>query len=616
VVLVVSALLVWSAPLRAQEDVTFQVNMKIKMLEGTFQPGSGDIVRVAGSFNDWGNSTDTLTDLDGDSVYAGTLHLDTVAIQYKFLKTLRGGLDWESVPNRNYTVTSGGPQTIPAVYFDDDSVYTPPVPANVTFQVNMKVKILEQSFQPGAGDIVRVAGSFNNWGSSTDTLTDLDNDSVYSKTISLLENQAIQYKYLKTPRGGLDWENIANREYTVPVGGGPIPAVYFDNDSVTNTPITANILFQVDMNPYLQIGFFRPDLGDSVEVRGAFNAWGGTKMDENVFTPGIYELVVPYSGTAFDDLQFKYFLDADSANALTRWPTFSGTIRDGICYEHPSERGDGNRIFNVGTGGDIIVPSYYFSSINPGGIIPAGDTVTVTLAVNMNPAKSYTIPFDPLADTLRLVWTDASYTWTYWQERIQGSFPLTLSPSAVDGDSIYYFTFDIVGPAPYNLQYRYRYIQGGGSTVDQGGGLGAQNPNNSRYIQPTSPNVFPRNYNAPVDTWKHDTPLYAETPPLNIVTGVEEGTGTGRPVSYNLSQNYPNPFNPATRISFALPQKEHVVLKVYNLLGQEVATVVNAEKTAGNYTVEFNADKLGTGIYFYRINAGSFTQVKKMVIVK
>ena len=170
-VFVVSVLLASSVPLRAQGDVTFQVNMKIKMLEGTFQPGSGDIVRVAGTINGWGSSTDTLKDLDGDSIYTKTITTDSVNIEYKFLKTLRGGIDWESVSNRTYTVVPG-PQTLPVVYFDNDSVYTPPVPANVTFQVNMKVKMLEESFQPGAGDIVRVAGSFNNWGSSTDTLTD------------------------------------------------------------------------------------------------------------------------------------------------------------------------------------------------------------------------------------------------------------------------------------------------------------------------------------------------------------------------------------------------------------------------------------------------------------
>ena len=139
------------------------------------------------------------------------------AIEYKFFKTLRAGLDWEGVC-RTADSPLAGDQTIPAVYFDNDSIYTPPV-RRVTFQVNMKIKMLEQTFLPGSGDIVRVVGSFNDWGNSTDTLTDADNDSIYTKTITLNEGQAIEYKYLKTTRSG-DWESVANRKYTVPVGGG------------------------------------------------------------------------------------------------------------------------------------------------------------------------------------------------------------------------------------------------------------------------------------------------------------------------------------------------------------------------------------------------------------
>ena len=92
----------------AQNSVNFRVKMSIKMREGTFLPGSGDVVRVAGSFNNWGSSTDTLRDVaPTDSVYEKEISLPAGAISYKFLKTLRGGLDWEADPNRSYTVTTG-----------------------------------------------------------------------------------------------------------------------------------------------------------------------------------------------------------------------------------------------------------------------------------------------------------------------------------------------------------------------------------------------------------------------------------------------------------------------------------------------------------------------------
>jgi hypothetical protein len=88
------------------------------------------------------------------------------------------------------------------------------------------------------------------------------------------------------------------------------------------------------------------------------------------------------------------------------------------------------------------------------------------------------------------------------------------------------------------------------------------------------------------------------------------------PTSFSLSQNYPNPFNPATTIKYDLPQNSNVTLKVYDILGKEVATLVNENEQAGTYTVKFNANNLASGIYFYRINAGSFSQTKKFILMK
>ena len=88
------------------------------------------------------------------------------------------------------------------------------------------------------------------------------------------------------------------------------------------------------------------------------------------------------------------------------------------------------------------------------------------------------------------------------------------------------------------------------------------------------------------------------------------------PKVYALAQNYPNPFNPATRIRYTIPEAGRVSLKVFNLLGQEVASLVNQEQNAGNYVALFEANKLSSGVYFYRLEAGSFTQVLKMVLMK
>jgi photosystem II stability/assembly factor-like uncharacterized protein len=88
------------------------------------------------------------------------------------------------------------------------------------------------------------------------------------------------------------------------------------------------------------------------------------------------------------------------------------------------------------------------------------------------------------------------------------------------------------------------------------------------------------------------------------------------PSKFELAQNYPNPFNPTTSIKFALPKSGFVSLKVYDIAGKEVATLVNEQLTAGTYEHNFNASALSSGVYFYRIDAGNFTEIKKMILVK
>ena len=85
---------------------------------------------------------------------------------------------------------------------------------------------------------------------------------------------------------------------------------------------------------------------------------------------------------------------------------------------------------------------------------------------------------------------------------------------------------------------------------------------------------------------------------------------------YELSQNYPNPFNPTTQIQFSIPKESKVVLKVYNLLGQEVATLVNQQLASGTYTYQFDASKLSSGVYLYKISAGNYFFTKKMTLLK
>jgi hypothetical protein len=88
------------------------------------------------------------------------------------------------------------------------------------------------------------------------------------------------------------------------------------------------------------------------------------------------------------------------------------------------------------------------------------------------------------------------------------------------------------------------------------------------------------------------------------------------PKVFALDQNYPNPFNPSTSISYELPSRSFVSLKMFDVLGREVATLVNEEKPAGTYSVTWDARNVASGMYFYRLQAGSFTDTKKLILMK
>jgi len=102
----------------------------------------------------------------------------------------------------------------------------------------------------------------------------------------------------------------------------------------------------------------------------------------------------------------------------------------------------------------------------------------------------------------------------------------------------------------------------------------------------------------------------------DIATAIQNEVVQQVPQTYSLNQNYPNPFNPTTTIRYNIPKSENVRISVYNVLGQEVAVLLNEKVNAGNHTVEFKAANLSSGIYIYRMEAGSFTSYKKMIIMK
>jgi hypothetical protein len=101
----------------------------------------------------------------------------------------------------------------------------------------------------------------------------------------------------------------------------------------------------------------------------------------------------------------------------------------------------------------------------------------------------------------------------------------------------------------------------------------------------------------------------------DLLTAVHQPEGT-LPASFALEQNYPNPFNPSTTISFSIPSRSFVSLKIFDVMGREVATIVSDHLSAGRYERQWNASGSASGMYFYRLQAGSFTETKRLAFVK
>jgi hypothetical protein len=170
-----------------------------------------------------------------------------------------------------------------------------------------------------------------------------------------------------------------------------------------------------------------------------------------------------------------------------------------------------------------------------------------------------------------------------------------------------------LGSAPLNAEYagyRLYYMQYITRSLDSHGLVpfywdngGTGNNSMGLFDRSTGAKAYPDIIKAAVDTNR-------------IGTGVGMLQLSPNPAKFSLSQNYPNPFNPSTTISFSLPSKSIVSLKVFDLTGQEIAAIVSQELSAGTYSRQWFAANMSSGIYFFRLQAGTYTETKKLVLLR
>jgi hypothetical protein len=328
----------------------------------------------------------------------------------------------------------------------------------------------------------------------------------------------------------------------------------------------------------------RYNTADTVAARGDFNSWGRHDLIPDPGDPNYYISAVP--DTAFD------------ANV-------GDTIVAGYKFFYTPavwETGD-NRIY-VLTQDDYDAGEAYISRpFNDGSISTlTNQESVVTFKVDVNGAVSYINgqPFTVI-NSVRIAGGVAPLQWPGggWPD---GDIGLTL-PLTDQGGGIW--SADITFPiyTPFSIPYKYGINYG--DAANNGGGNDNEAGVGSNHII----TLFPSFWNGVVDNAFGTMGNHTFTTDVNEIPG-------STPVAYALEQNFPNPFNPTTTINFSIPVEGFVAIDVYNSIGQKVASLVNETKTAGSYTVGFDASDLTSGIYFYKITSGNFSETKKMILLK
>ena len=620
--LAVMLLFGWATNTLAQDvNVTFQVDMSVRIATGYFNPAT-DVVTCPGGFNNWlneppANTEKVMADPDNDSIYTITIAMaQSQSYNYKFNIGL--GWDGKDETGGDRVVAVGTTDmTVDVSYFNDYTPYTG-VASTVTFSVDMQLPA-QGSFDP-ATNHVYVAGNFTDWGNGAIEMFDTDNDSIFTVDVSTITsgNLAI-YKFIWSTGAATtgNWESpVEGEDLIVGSGGNRIYGVHdgantvsrFWNNQNPNVQLAdGNIFFEVDMSVLTELGVFNPGV-DSIQIRGGFNGWSDTDpdrshMNQNAINENNWYLEIPFTQEILNSTHYyKFFLKngvGSTPYANTGWevsidPTDSGNRDRPIVFEGSPTQEAGLQ---------------YFDGVRPEWVIPSGTVVECNFSVDMTYAT--------LADTqgTNPVFNPATDT-VYWIPRhplyysVNGlpwptPYPSVLQLTDPNADMIYTGTLTVAGPNFNGFLYNYAYTSTSGLILEEG----TQEEVRVRYITQTAPRVFVSPHTMPLDVWSN-----SEKPEEQSPTSVEELPGT--PVEFTLEQNYPNPFNPSTLIRFSIPEQGLVSLKVFNLLGEEIATLINGELSGGNYEVNFNGSKLSSGIYFYTITTENFVATKKMMMIK
>ncbi|HEY9166927.1 MAG TPA: ice-binding family protein [Candidatus Kryptonia bacterium] len=486
-----------------------------------------------------------------------------------------------------------------AVTLAGNTVTDPTPPKNVKFQVHMGVQMILGNFHPATdsvlirGDFQTLAGDTITWGGTRFTMApSVANDSIYELTVPFADSAAgrwINYKYVIHNATASDvWESINNRTDSIGTAASQaIPLVYFNNQATAG--VTHYVTFVADMTNLLKEGF--SDVNDSIMVRGDTSPlnWGpGVRLTKTLLNPKQYSVKLQFTAPVGNSIQWKFWAGGTDQYSNTGW--------ENIANNRVYVFADKDTVFPA------ITPVIDIST-------PTTGVDTVIFHVDMNGAHEAF--HNSLITGLKSVWMCGSVSPLNWPA---SGWPATdttvdsllhrLYDDGTHGDSVAHdnkWSTTLVFPkgASQAVLFKFGAAFNGSDTL--GGGLGVDNEaptgaNHSFVLTPPRQSQY--------NKWGDQ------------VTAIRENPGNRIPSAYGLTQNYPNPFNPTTTINYSVPKNSYVSLKVYNVLGQEVTTLFSGKQQAGNYIATFDASRFASGVYFYRLQAGSYNSVKKMVLMK
>jgi len=352
-------------------------------------------------------------------------------------------------------------------------------------------------------------------------------------------------------------------------------------------PAPVDLYFECNMEIEILSGRF--NTADTVAARGDFNGWGRTDLEPSTLDPNLYVNALPFEDSldVGDTVKYKFFYtpntweggddkiyvitqaDYDAGECLIARPFNDGTLQ--TVTNQPTDV-----LFQVDVAGAVsAINNQPFTVVN-----------TVHLAGGTSPLQ-----------WPNLGWPDGEI-----------NLMIPLNDDGMDGDVTagdMIFSTTVTFPAFTTFPVSYKFGINYGDAANNQGGNDNENAIGANHEFALFPSAW---YCETLDT-------FGIMGYKDFVTDVEP-VNTVIPSAYALDQNYPNPFNPTTNINFSIPNEAFVTLDVYNAIGQKVASLVNEDKSAGTYTVDFNATNLTSGIYFYKITADNFTDTKKMILMK